>query len=436
MKRLWLSISLLIGLLLPINHSANADVLTVSQDQLTGYSRSLFKHWIDADKDGCDTRAEVLIEEAIVKPKIGKKCVLTGGKWRSEYDGRTTSKASDLDIDHVVPLAEAWRSGAWAWTPTQRQAFANDLSESGALVAVSLGQNRSKGDKDVSDWLPSRGVCGYVYNWITVKIKYSLTVDSKEMATLESYISSCNLTEFKEPVTSSPAPTPTKSPTPTPTSSIKRMPALPTPVLNSMDSTAFEIYVPEITGWDFNVMKLTLRITGSGAGNCSIETEINSLPFTLKCSNYLPRQVWIVGLTGRGTYLKVEPTIGFSSTLSLDSFPKSSTPTPTPTPTPTVTPVPTPTPTPTPTATSIPLPTPTPTPTVTSVPLPTPTPTLTPTPTPTPTQTKVKPAPIKYKNCTEAKAAGVTPIRRATDPELYALNTALDGDKDGDACEN
>jgi hypothetical protein len=77
-----------------------------------------------------------------------------------------------------------------------------------------------------------------------------------------------------------------------------------------------------------------------------------------------------------------------------------------------------------------------PTPTQSATPAPTPTQTATATPTPTPTATKAKPTPIKYKNCTEAKAAGVTPIRRATDPELYALNTALDGDKDGDACES
>jgi hypothetical protein len=77
--------------------------------------------------------------------------------------------------------------------------------------------------------------------------------------------------------------------------------------------------------------------------------------------------------------------------------------------------------------------TPAPTPTQTATP--TPTQTATATPTPTPTATKAKPTPIKYKNCTEAKAAGVTPIRRSTDPELYALNSSLDGDKDGDACE-
>ena len=126
MKRLLLVFTFICGLLLPIQQAAVADTLVVSQDRLTGYNRALFKLWIDADKNGCDTRAEVLIQEAIVKPKIGKKCALTGGKWLSPYDAKATTKATDLDIDHVVPLAEAWRSGAWAWSATKRQAYAND----------------------------------------------------------------------------------------------------------------------------------------------------------------------------------------------------------------------------------------------------------------------------------------------------------------------
>ena len=108
--------------------SASASELVITQDYQGSYSRSAFKHWIDADKNGCDTRAEVLIAEATVKPKVGKKCVLTGGKWLSPYDNKVTAKFSDLDIDHLVPLLEAWRSGAWAWTPAQREEFANDLT--------------------------------------------------------------------------------------------------------------------------------------------------------------------------------------------------------------------------------------------------------------------------------------------------------------------
>jgi alpha-D-ribose 1-methylphosphonate 5-triphosphate synthase subunit PhnH len=232
MKRLLLSLALIAGLFFPIPPIANADVLVVSQDKQTGYNRSLFKHWIDADKDGCNTRAEVLIEEATFKPKLGKKCALTGGKWLSPYDGKTTVKTSDLDIDHVVPLAEAWRSGAWAWSASKRQAFANDLDESKALVAVSLGLNRSKGDKDVSAWLPPKGICTYVENWISVKVKWSLTADSKEMLVLNNYIKSCELIEFES------------TPTPTPTQSSTTQPRLLTPTISIQDGNWAEIFIP------------------------------------------------------------------------------------------------------------------------------------------------------------------------------------------------
>lgn len=228
MKRLLLVISISLGLLAPNAMPASADSLTVQDDHLTGYSRSLFKLWIDADKDGCNTRAEVLISEAIVKPKIGKKCVLTGGMWISSYDAKATTKTTDLDIDHVVPLAEAWRSGAWKWTPAQRQDFANDLTEPRALVAVSLSQNRSKGDKDVAQWLPPKGVCSYIEAWITVKIKYALTADSKELAVLQEYVLECDLSLLTAPT---PTPTPMLTPSPLPTAT-----ATPTP--SSIPSTS------------------------------------------------------------------------------------------------------------------------------------------------------------------------------------------------------
>jgi hypothetical protein len=86
----------------------------IAQDKESGYDRALFKHWTDADNNGCDTRAEVLISEAVSKPKVDKKCKISGGKWLSAYDKKSVSNASQLDVDHLVPLAEAWRSGAWA----------------------------------------------------------------------------------------------------------------------------------------------------------------------------------------------------------------------------------------------------------------------------------------------------------------------------------
>lgn len=191
MKRAFFTIALVAGLLTSIAPLAYAQTLTVQEEYLMGYQRSLFKLWIDADKNGCDTRAEVLIQEAIIKPKIGKNCSLTGGTWQSPYDEVRTSQASDLDIDHVVPLAEAWRSGAWAWTPAQRQAYANEIADERVLVAVSLGQNRSKGDKDPASWLPPKGVCTYIENWIAIKVKYSLTIDAKELSTLNQYVTPC-----------------------------------------------------------------------------------------------------------------------------------------------------------------------------------------------------------------------------------------------------
>jgi hypothetical protein len=207
--------------------------LVVAADHTTGYNRALFKHWIDADKNGCNTRAEVLIEEAITKPKVGTKCTLTGGKWLSAYDGKSVSKASDLDVDHMVPLAEAWRSGAWKWSTAKRQAYANDLDDARALIAVTLSTNRSKGDKDPALWMPSIDQCTYTQNWISIKFKYSLTVDIKEATKLNSLINSCGLGVSNTPA---PAPTPTPiasaTPTITPTATPTPTPLVtPTPVV-------------------------------------------------------------------------------------------------------------------------------------------------------------------------------------------------------------
>jgi len=299
----WFSNSVIVALLLTGNLSANAVTAAppIAQDKLDGYNRSLFKHWIDENQNGCDTRAEVLIAEAVVKPKKDKKCKLTGGKWLSAYDGKTLTDASKLDVDHLVPLAEAWRSGAWAWTTKQRQDYANDLSDSRALIAVTLTTNRSKSDRDISDWVPKVDTCGYVANWIAIKIRYSLTYDVKEAKSLTGYFEICKFGD---------------------------------------------IPVQALSGYSYQSQTVE------------------------------PAQP--------------SPTPAASSSTVASATPVA-----------------------------------TPAPTVSA----------SPTPTPTPTTTPTKPAAIKYKNCTEARAAGVTPIRKSSDPELYALNTALDGDKDGDACE-
>lgn len=192
------AIALVVGLIhgtnaVPVS-AAETITLVMADDHDFGYSRSLFRHWIDTDKNGCNTRYEILIAEATTKPRVGAKCFLSGGKWKSPYDGKVFTIPTGLDIDHMVPLAEAWRSGAWAWTAAQRMAFANDLDATETLVAVTASLNRSKGDKDVAHWLPPISQCKYIANWISVKWRFDLTVDQIEADFLRTKVRECNIT--------------------------------------------------------------------------------------------------------------------------------------------------------------------------------------------------------------------------------------------------
>lgn len=176
--------------------SAWADLLSqlsLANEQGTGYDRDLFRHWIDSDGDGCNTRREVLIEEAIEKPTITGDCDLVGGVWYSVYDGVTTNDPGDFDIDHLIPLKEAWDSGAHSWSASQRRAFANDLGNPEALIAVTASSNRSKSDRDPADWLPPNQEyhCQYIEHWVKIKIFWGLSVDEREFQALRRVASGC-----------------------------------------------------------------------------------------------------------------------------------------------------------------------------------------------------------------------------------------------------
>ena len=147
-----------------------------------GYDRGLFDHWIDADGDSCDTRCEVL--QAELRPD---------GTWLSVYDNVTTTNPAEFDVDHVVALAEAWRSGAATWDPQRRSAFANDLDDPRSLIAVSASSNRSKSDRDPSGWLPpdASNRCDYVTSWMAVKLRWDLAVDPIEFTALQSITEQC-----------------------------------------------------------------------------------------------------------------------------------------------------------------------------------------------------------------------------------------------------
>jgi hypothetical protein len=167
--------------------------LTVATEVRTGYNRDLFPHWIDADGDRCNTRYEVLIAEATTRPTVSGTCTLSGGRWSSYYDGATWTNPSDLDIDHMVALAEAWDSGARSWPTSRRQAFANDLGDGRALVAVTDNVNQAKGDKDPAEWLPPAASthCRYITEFVATKIRWRLTVNSAEKTRLTSIAAGC-----------------------------------------------------------------------------------------------------------------------------------------------------------------------------------------------------------------------------------------------------
>jgi hypothetical protein len=173
-----------------------------------GYERSLFPHWDDADSDGCDTRCEVLAAQR-----------LPDGFWFSAWDGYSTDDPSELHVDHVVALAEAWDSGADAWTADRRDDFADSLIN---LLAVSAPSNLRKSDKDAAEWFPSRSEanCLWASTVVRVKSHWKLAVDKAEHEALANLLRTCG--DFVPPTTTTappPPPTTIAPPPPRPPSS-------------------------------------------------------------------------------------------------------------------------------------------------------------------------------------------------------------------------
>jgi Protein of unknown function (DUF1524) len=151
-----------------------ASLTVKSEGSTTGYSRDKFPHWI------------------IQSVTVDSSCHPTAGKWYSVYDSTWITDSSGVDIDHIVPLAEAWKSGASAWTTAKRQEFANNLTIS-QLIAVSASSNRSKGDRDPSEWKPTNTSvhCIYAREWIWVKYTYKLSLQSAEKTALTQMLGTC-----------------------------------------------------------------------------------------------------------------------------------------------------------------------------------------------------------------------------------------------------
>jgi hypothetical protein len=155
-----------------------------------GYRRDEWPHWLDLDGDGCDTREQLLVAVSEVPAQVGRSCKVTGGQWTSAYDGRVFTDPSGLDVDHVVPLGNAYISGGYNWSTDQRARYANDPA---VLWAVSASTNRSKGDDPPDQWRPPRPEvwCTYATRWVSIKVTYGLTATTSERDALGQMLDTC-----------------------------------------------------------------------------------------------------------------------------------------------------------------------------------------------------------------------------------------------------
>jgi hypothetical protein len=151
------------------------------------YDRDDWPHWSNQG-DGCDTR-QITLQRDGDDVVTDDNCRAVAGSWYSPFDEATVQDSRDIDIDHVVPLAEANRSHTRHWDENMREQFANDPIN---LIAVTASSNRAKGDADPHDWRPVREYwCEYATRWVQVKATYELSVDRDEQAALTQMLATC-----------------------------------------------------------------------------------------------------------------------------------------------------------------------------------------------------------------------------------------------------
>jgi len=161
----------------------------------TGYSRAAFgPAWADVDRNGCDTRNDILARDLVEETFRRGTCVVLSGELAEPYTGRTVqfvkARAFEVQIDHVVALSDAWQKGAAQWPYPRRLAFANDPLN---LLAVDGRANQEKGDGDTATWLPPYKPfrCAFVSKQVAVKQKYGLTVTKAEREAMARVLARC-----------------------------------------------------------------------------------------------------------------------------------------------------------------------------------------------------------------------------------------------------
>lgn len=159
------------------------NIVVQRDDSMYGYSRDMFGPSLTtlvAGDNGLTPRDRILLRDGKNVKVYGSKIV--AGQWTCPYTGQQINNPNEIEIDHLVPLAEAWRSGAQSWPPQKLWKFGRSESN---LVAVSKKANREKSDSDISHWLPEYNTLQYIDVWISVKAEFGLTVDELEYALID-----------------------------------------------------------------------------------------------------------------------------------------------------------------------------------------------------------------------------------------------------------
>ena len=349
---------------------------------LPEYDRREWRHWTDEDGDCQNARQEVLIDESTVAVEFASddQCRVWSGQWQGPYTGEVVNDPSDLDIDHMVPLANAHRSGAWAWDRERKREFANSMGYENHLIAAISSANRSKGSKGPERWRPPLESywCIYAIDWITIKNNWGLTATESEYAALREMLATCPMPALLQRADSGQPVDATAVPTPVPSATER-----PTPHPTIPPGLRYDPFGPDRDCGDFDTYQEALDFYLAAGGPAEDPHNLDSNGDGKPCDS-LPRSRFrgqsVMFVSSEGFDLSVP--VSFRPSLALASVPPPSTPAPatSPAPTPTSTPAPIPTPIPTPSPATTATPTPAPTPAPTSAPTPIPSPTPTPAP--------------------------------------------------------
>ena len=160
--------------------------------RIPDYDRDHFAGWLDADGDCVNTRHEILQAEAADFSMNAAGCAVDSGEWFDPYTNRTFTDPRDLDVDHVVALADAWVSGAWEWADELLDRFSNDL---GNLNAIAAGENRSKSARGPAEYSPTAPAarCDYLVQYATVKIRWGLSITPQDFEVVVTSLTGCDM---------------------------------------------------------------------------------------------------------------------------------------------------------------------------------------------------------------------------------------------------